>query len=123
MILDKLRQYIKSSLGYRQTRWIGDVVIHLNLHFYAGANFGGACTKSTTGVQLNIEGPQTCFPTEASRSVQQAVTTSTPEAEMKAGDATVRKVGPPCMLFWEFLNGFDTHPKSPECKTLLERCA
>ena len=39
--LMKLMQYIKSTLGYRQTGWIGDPVESLNLHLYADANFGG----------------------------------------------------------------------------------
>ena len=59
--LAKLMQYIKSTLNYRQVGWIGDPIEQLNLHLYADANFGGDRGKSTTGVHLSIEGPNT-FP-------------------------------------------------------------
>ena len=59
--LMKLMQYIKSTLSYRQTGWIGDPVEQLNLHLYADANFGGSLGKSTSGIQLNVEGPHWSF--------------------------------------------------------------
>ena len=101
MRLMKLMQYIKSTLGYRQTGWVGDPVEHLNLHLYADANFGGSMGKSTSGIQLNVEGPHTSFPIEACSSVQQAVSHSTPEAEIVAGDIALRKIGHGAMVLWE----------------------
>ena len=101
--LMKLMQYVKSTLDYRQTGWIGDPIAGLNLHLYADANFGGSLGKSTSGVQLNIEGPRSSFPIEAISSVQQAVSHSTPESEIVAGDLALRKVGHCAMVFWEKL--------------------
>ena len=101
--LMKLMQYVKSTLSYRQTGWIGDPIAGLNLHLYADANFGGSMGKSTSGVQLNIEGPRSSFPIEAISSVQQAVSHSTPESEIVAGDLALRKVGHCAMVFWEEL--------------------
>ena len=68
---------------------------------YADAKFGGSLGKSTSGIQLNIEGPNSCFPVEACSSVQQAVSHSTPEAEIVAGDIALRKIGHAAMVFWE----------------------
>ena len=57
--------------------------------------------KSTSGIQLNVEGPHTNFPIEACSSVQQAVSHSTPEAEIVAGDIALRKIGHGAMVMWE----------------------
>ena len=103
--LMKLMQYVKCTLSYRQTGWIADPVASLNLHLYADANFGGTLGKSTSGIQLNIEGPHSSFPIEAISSVQQAVSHSTPEAEIVAGDLALRKVGHCAMVFWEKIKG------------------
>ena len=63
--LHRLMCYVKCTLSYRQTGWIGDEMSHVNLNLYADANYGGACGRSTTGVQMNVEGPNSCFPIEA----------------------------------------------------------
>ena len=103
--LMKLMQYVKCTLSYRQTGWIADPVASLNLHLYADANFGGSLGKSTSGIQLNIEGPHSSFPIEAMSSAQQAVSHSTPEAEIVAGDIALRKVGHCAMVFWGKIKG------------------
>ena len=59
--LHRLMCYVHSTLSYRQTGWVGDEMSAANLHLYADANFGGSCGRSTTGVQMNVEGPHTCF--------------------------------------------------------------
>ena len=89
--LHRLMCYVRSSLAYRQTGWIGDEMSATNLHLYADANFGGSCGRSTTGVQLNVEGLHSCFPIEAVSSVQTAVSHSTPEADIVAANHGVRK--------------------------------
>ena len=60
--LHRLMCYVHSTLSFRQTGWVGDEMSAANLHLYADANFGGSCGRSTTGVQMNVEGPHTCFP-------------------------------------------------------------
>jgi len=101
--LMKLMQYIKSTLDYRQVGWIGDDITHLNLHLYADANFGGTCGKSTTGVHLCIEGPNTLFPIEGSSNGQTAVAHSTPESEIMAAWTDMRKSGFPALVFWGYI--------------------
>ena len=54
--LMKLMQYIKCTLKYRQTGWIGDSEDELNLHLYADANVGGTLGKSTAGIKLPHRG-------------------------------------------------------------------
>ena len=99
--LHRLMCYVRSSLAYRQTGWIGDAMSSTNLHLYADANFGGPGGRSTTSVQLNIEGPHTCFPISALSTAQTAVAHSTPEAEIVAGATALRKIGIPSMVIWE----------------------
>ena len=103
--LMKLMQYIKCTLDYRQVGWIGDDISKLNLHLYADTNFGGSQGKSTTGVQLNIEGPNTFFPMEGMSIAQTAVAHSTPESEIMAAWTALRKTGFPALVFWEYLKG------------------
>ena len=73
------------------------------LHLYADANHGGTCGRSTTGVQMNVEGPYSCFPIEAISCVQTAVSHSTPEAEIVAANDAIRKIGTPTLILWELL--------------------
>ena len=89
--LMKLMQYIKCTLDYRQVGWIGDDITKLILHLYADTNFGGSQGKSTTGVQLNIEGPNTFFPMEGISIAQTVVAHSTPESEIMAAWTALRK--------------------------------
>ena len=96
--LHKLMCYVKSTLDYRQVGYVGDSVSQVNLHLYADANFGGSRGKSTTGVQLHVEGPHTRFPIEAASAAQSCVSHSTPEAEIIAGSHAVRKVRIPALV-------------------------
>ena len=109
--LHRLMCYVKSTTNYRQTGWVGDEMSGANLHLYADANYGGSCGRSTTGVQLNVEGPKTSFPIEAVSSVQTAVSHSTPEAEIVAGNHAIRKIGMPTLIMWDRLK---TCPDSSE---------
>ena len=61
--MERLVSYIKSSLHYRQFGWIGDKSELLQPHAYTDADFAG-CTRtlrSTTGIQLQVEGPHHAF--------------------------------------------------------------
>merc|ERR1712051_712191 len=93
--LERLMNYVKSTLKYRQVGWVGDKTDAVNLDLYADANYGKDGGKSTTGVQLHVEGPHTCFPISGLSISQNAVAHSTPEAEIIAAAAAVRKVGVP----------------------------
>ena len=84
--MQKLVAYINSTLHYRQYGWIGDDPALLQPHAYTDADFAG-CTRtlrSTTGIQMQIEGPHSCFPIAASSKRQPHVADSTPAAELSA---------------------------------------
>ena len=59
--------YINSSLSVRMTGWVGDKACDLNPHVYADADLAGCLDspKSTTGVHMAVEGPNTRFPLSA----------------------------------------------------------
>ena len=103
--LARLMNYVKSSLKYRQIGWVGDPATELNLDLYADANYGTNGGKSTSGMQLHVEGPNTCFPISGNSSSQTAVSHSTPEAEIVAAAAALRKTGIPSMIVWAILKG------------------
>ena len=80
-----------------------DEAAALNIHCYADANFGTDGGKSTSGVQVQFEGPRTCFPVAAVSVAQQSVPHSTPEAEIVAFALALRKMGIPILEFWSIL--------------------
>ena len=84
--LQRLVSYIKSTLHYRQYGWIGDSPKDLQPHAYTDADFAGCSRtlRSTTGLQLQLEGPHSCFPIAASSKRQPHVADSTPAAELSA---------------------------------------
>ena len=83
--------------------WVGDSIEALNLHLYSDADYGGWKSKSTSGIQLMVEGPNTSCPICGASSVQTCVSHSTPEAEIVAGELALRKLGLPAMIMWDIL--------------------
>ena len=64
----------------------------------------GGCqrtSKSTSGVFLSVEGPNTFFPIAAISKRQTSVSHSTPEAEIVAGAHGLRHAGLPGQIFWD----------------------
>ena len=83
--------------------WIGDTPDKIHPHIYADADFAG-CTKtarSTSGVYLCLEGPDTRFPLQGQSKRQTCVSHSTPEAEIVAADFALRTIGIPALSLWE----------------------
>ena len=95
--------YVKCTLGHKMTGWIGDPIESLNVHLYTDADYGGSQNKSTSGVHLSIEGPNSNFMIAALSSLMTAVSHSTPEAELVAGDFGIRKEGIAALVMWETL--------------------
>ena len=95
--LEKLVSYIKSTLHYRQFGWIGDDAKFLQPHAYTDADFAGCARtlRSTTGIQMQIEGPNSCFPIAASSKRQPHVSDSTPAAELSALHTLLKAVAIP----------------------------
>ena len=95
--MPQLVAYIKSTLHYRQYGWIGDSPEVLQPHAYTGADSAG-CSKtlrSTTGIQMQVEGPHSCFPIAASSKRQPHVADSTPAAELSALHTMLKTVAIP----------------------------
>ena len=109
--LFRLICYIHSTYDKRQVGWIGDPIHQLSPHLYADADFAGCekSQKSTSGVHLMIEGPNSRFPVTGVSKRQGCVSNSTPEAEMVAGHFGLRTVMMPALDLWENLS-----PKSPK---------
>ena len=53
--LQRLMDYVHSTVKYRQVGWVGDDIEPLNLGLYADANYATGGGKSTSGVQLHVE--------------------------------------------------------------------
>lgn len=98
-------QYVKGSLKYRQFGWVGDAPCHLAPHTYSDADFVGCnrTLRSTSGAQLNLEGPNTCFPIAALSRRQTCVSFSTPEAEIVALCLAFRTFTLPAISLWDVL--------------------
>ena len=101
--LHRLMSYIHCSMDHVMCGWVGDDAVALNIHCYADANFGTDGGKSTSGVQVQFEGPRTCFPVAVVSVAQQSVSHSTPEAEIVAFAMALRKLGLPILEFWSVL--------------------
>ena len=97
--LHRLVCYIASTYHIRMVGWIGDPLKDLELHLFADADFAG-CTKtsrSTSGLFLCLQGPDTRFPLQGQTKKQGCVSHSTPEAEIVAADFAMRTVGIPAL--------------------------
>ena len=95
--MERLITYIRSTLHYRQYGWVADQPADLQPHAYTDADFAG-CTRtlrSTTGIQMQIEGPHSCFPISASSKRQPHVADSTPAAELSALHTLLKSVAIP----------------------------
>ena len=84
--------------------WVFDPLEECNIHLYSDANFGAHEGKSTTGIHLSVEGPNSSFPIAATSWKQTCTSHSTPEAEIVAAEHALIKVGIPGMELWETIN-------------------
>ena len=87
--------------------WVGDKFDDLTLSLFADADFAGCAQslRSTSGSHMYIQGVHTRFPLSGGSKRQGCVSHSTPEAEIVAGDVTLRTMGLPALSIWETLTG------------------
>ena len=108
--LYRLVCYINSSLNIRMTGWIGDNPSELVPCLYSDADFAGCdrTERSTTGVRLEVEGPNSRFPVNACSKRQGCISCSTPEAELVAGFTAYKNSLMPSFDLWDVLlpNGY-----------------
>jgi hypothetical protein len=100
----RLVSYINSSLELRMISWVSDSSDHLDLHDYSDADFGSdPSMKSTSGSFTHLiakdgDGNITSFCQMSAVSKKQTcVSHSTPEAELVAGDLSIRSEGIPLL--------------------------
>ena len=117
----RMMQYVRCTSDQAMTCWVGDPLDKINLHIYTDANHGKDGGTSTSGVQMNVEGPHTCFSVAALAVKQTSVSYSTSDAELVAANLGLRKVGLPGLIMWELLKGnaqsvtpVNTEGKSPK---------
>ena len=103
--LHRLVAYLNSTLDKRQVGWVGDSKESLELHLYGDADLASEIEDSisTSGVFLEVQGPDTRFPLTGQSKKQTAVSHSTPEAEIVAADHAIRTEGLPALQLWEIL--------------------
>ena len=103
--LMRLMAYVKGSLKKRLVGWVGDQLHEVQPHAYADADFAGCprTLRSTSGAQIQIEGPNTRFPLFARSIRQQAAANSTPDAELAAINMAFRVMIVPALDLWEVL--------------------
>ncbi len=103
--LYRLMCYIHSSLHIRLVGWVGDDGSQLQPHLFADADFAGcaATQRSTSGLHMSVRGPNSCFPISGQSKRQSCVSHSTPEAEIVAGDFSLRMCGLPALDLWHTL--------------------
>ena len=103
--LMRLMAYVKSSLAKRLIGWVGDRLEDVMPHAYADADFAGCprTLRSTSGAQIQIEGPHTRFPVCAQSKRQTAVANSTPDAELSAIAMLFRNMCVPAIDLWATL--------------------
>ena len=98
---------INSTLDYRLKGYIGDKMDDLRLSLYSDADFASCkeTSRSTSGLFLSLEGPNSFFPLNAQSKKQTCVSHSTPESEIVAADAAVRIMGLPALDLWDVALG------------------
>ena len=102
-MLHRLICYIHSTPDLRLVGWVGDDPENLGITVYSDADFAGCTdhTKSTSGVFIRLDGPNTSFPISAMSKKQSSTAFSTPEAEIVAANLALRVEGLPVLTFWE----------------------
>ena len=104
--LHRLVAYINSTLDHVLVGWCGDKIEDVELILYSDADFAGdATSKSTSGVFMEMRGPDTRFMISAISKTQSCVSHSTPEAEIVAADFALRSVGIPALILWDRVVG------------------
>ena len=98
--LQRLMDYIHSTLKWREINWIGDTVDNVTLDLFPDADFGGcqAGSKSTSGCYHCWIGKNTRFGLSGSSKARNVVSHSTPEAEIVSADCGIRTIGLPSHL-------------------------
>jgi hypothetical protein len=101
--LVRLISYIQSTLHWRQVGYVGGSLKDTQPNVYADADLAGCADtqRSTTGVHLAMQGPNTDFPLTGISVRQGSTSSSTPEAEIVSAHHAVKKVRIPAMDLWE----------------------
>ena len=101
--LHRLVCYVNSSLKFKLKGHVGDSMKDVKLSLYSDADFASCkdTSKSTSGVFISLEGPNTFLPLNAISKKQTVVSHSTPEAEIVAANLALRAEGLPALQLWD----------------------
>ena len=100
--LHRVMCYIKSTPNHQLVGWCNDRLEDLEIVLYADADFASDVDKkSTSGVYMEIVGPDTRFMLAAISKKQSCISHSTPEAEIVAADFALRTEGIPALIVWD----------------------
>ena len=104
--LRHLMCYVNSTKTNVMVGWVGDKLEDLVVGLFADADYAGCgeSLKSTSGVHMQIQGPNTRFPVAGQSKRQGSISHSTPEAEIVAADYAMSKVGIPAITLWTCLS-------------------
>ena len=99
--------YINCTYHLRLTGWVGDRPEEIAPRLFADADFAGdsKTSKSTSGLQLMLLGPNTYYPITGQSKKQGCQSHSTPEAEIVAAEHALRIVGLLALDLWDKLLG------------------
>ena len=128
--LHRLMCYAHHSADYMMMGWIGDDPSVLSTHLFCDSDFAGCpyTLRSTAGMHLDIQGPNSRFPVSGSSIKLIPWTHSTPEAEIAAAFKAMHDKGEPMLtigylLFkryheqgWEFR--MNLHEDNTTCITV-----
>ena len=102
--LHQLMSYINATVDEVMFGYIcaDDPPSLLTLHLYVDADFAGCpyTLKSTSGIHLDIEGPNSRFPWAAATVGQTSRAQSTPEAELASMNTGMKTKGEPAFSIW-----------------------
>ena len=115
-LLHRLVCYVNDTVEMRLYSWVGDSKEHLHLRLSADADLASdqPSMKSTSGTCLFIAGRNSKAALNARSRKQNAVSHSTPEAELAAVDEGLRTEGLPATELWNVVLGRTTALKLQE---------
>ena len=93
--LHRLICNVWESLDDKLVGWIGDYPDSLSVHLFVDADFAGCpfTLRSTSGLHLDVQGPNSRFPLSSGSNQQTALAQSTPEAEIASADFAMKCKG------------------------------
>ena len=100
--LHRLMCFVWSTIDDQMVGWIGDEPHVLGLHLFCDASLTECpyTMRSTSGVHLDVQGPNSRFPLAGASNQQTSIAQSSPEAEMVSLHGGLKMRGVPGLIIW-----------------------